>query len=229
MSDDAEWIDISVPITEEMATWPGDPPVIIDRVLDMAAGDDVTLSRLETGLHAGTHVDAPLHFLPGGARIDAMPIEAMTGPVRVIAIDADERIEVAHLRKERLAAGERVLFKTRNSRLWAEKGFIRDFVHLSLEAAEYLAGTGVRSVGIDYLSVSGYGKEAGEVHRVLLGAGVWIIEGLDLSRVVPGRYRLFCLPLKIAGAEAAPARVFLQRTGNPGRPSCSDEDENRRG
>ena len=213
MSEDAEWIDISVPITEEMPTWPGDPPVIIDRVLDFAAGDGVTLSRLEIGLHAGTHVDAPLHFLPGGAGIDAMPIEAMTGPVRVIAIEAEDRIEVVHLRKEQLAAGERVLFKTRNSRLWALKGFVRDFVHLSPEAAGYLAGTGVRTVGIDYLSVSGYGKEAGEVHRLLLGSGVWIIEGLDLSRVVPGHYHLFCLPLKIAGAEAAPARVFLQSAG----------------
>lgn len=213
MSEDAEWIDISVPVTEEMPTWPGDPPVIIDRVLDFAAGDGVTLSRLEIGLHAGTHVDAPLHFLPGGAGIDAMPIEAMTGPVRVIAIEAEDRIEVVHLRKEQLVAGERVLFKTRNSRLWAQKGFVGDFVHLSPEAAGYLAGTGVRTVGIDYLSVSGYGKEAGEVHRLLLGSGVWIIEGLDLSRVVPGRYRLFCLPLKIAGAEAAPARAFLQSAG----------------
>lgn len=217
MDDSREWIDISVPITAGMVTWPGDPPVVIERVLDAAAGDDLTLSRLQTGLHAGTHVDAPLHFLPDGAGIDRMPIEAMIGPVRVIAIEAGERIEVSHLRDECITSGERVLFKTRNSRLWAEKEFAEDFVYLSREAAKFLAGTGVRTVGIDYLSVSGYGKDAAEVHRLLLGAGVWIIEGLNLSGAAPGQYRLYCLPLRIAGAEAAPARVFLQRMENSGR------------
>jgi arylformamidase len=193
-----------------MVVWPGDPPVQLDRLQDGALGDPATLSRLCAGLHAGTHVDAPLHFLAGGASIDTMPIAAMTGPARVLAIAADREITAADLAGLPSEPEARVLLKTSNSLRYGQGRFVEDFLGLTLEAAGLLVARGVRTLGIDYLSIAGYAADQGAIHRRLLGAGIWIIEGLDLSRVPPGDYDLFCLPLAIVGAEAAPARVLLR-------------------
>jgi arylformamidase len=206
-----KWIDVTVPLGSNLVRWPGDPPLELERISDFSRGDESTFSSIRMGLHTGTHVDAPLHFVHGGDTVIEMPLDVMVGPARVIECFADvisaEEIEAGHIE-----SGERILFKTRNSALWEQgSGFREDFVHLSNEAARELAKRRPRLVGIDYLSVSGYRKNEVEVHRTLLEAGIWIVESLDLSRVEPGWHQLLCLPLKIVAAEGAPARVLVRR------------------
>ena len=197
-----EIFDVSVPIHAGMVTYPGDPEVRTERAAAISEGDAANLTRLDFGVHSGTHVDAPVHFIEGGAGAESLPLDVFLGPCVVV--------EVPDLSRESVAAApdgvERVLFKTPNSELWARDEFTDDFVKLDGEAARALVERGVRLVGIDYLSI---GDE--EAHRVLLGAGVVAVEGLDLREVEPGQYRLVCAPLKLVGAEGAPARVLLLR------------------
>ena len=207
---EGEWIDVTVPLRAGMVQWPGDPPVEIERALRLDRGDEVNLTRLSMSAHAGTHIDAPVHFLAGGTGIDAMPPAAMIGPARVIGIRDPEAIRPEELAPHRLRRGERVLFKTRNSERRGANAFVPDFVHVTAEAARHLADAGVLLVGIDYLSVGGYEKDGGEPHRALLSAGIWILEGLDLSRVPAGDADLICLPLLLPGADGAPARALVR-------------------
>jgi len=163
------------------------------------------LSRLVFGSHSGTHVDAPLHFIGEGGSIDQLSLDALIGPALVVdARGVAEEIGAELVERELPAHCERVLFSTRNSALWNEPGFRSDFVGISPQAASLLVERGVRLVGIDYLSVG-----APETHRELLAHDVVLLEGLDLHGVAAGRYRLICLPLRIAGADGAPARAVL--------------------
>lgn len=209
-----EWIDVSVPLYTGMAHWPDNPPVVIDRQLDMARGDVCTVSRLSFGAHTGTHMDAPAHFIPGGSGIDEMPLAAGVGPARVVAIRDAAAITAEELRQHAIQPGERLLFKTRNSeRCWRTDEFIEDFVYIAQDAARYLAERQVQTVGVDYLSVGGFFRDGPETHGALLGAGIWIIEGLNLFGVEPGDYDLLCLPLRLQGADGAPARAVIRRRG----------------
>jgi arylformamidase len=206
-----EWIDVSVPVKTGMACWPGDDGVQVERVLDMAKGEPANVSRVAMGAHTGTHVDAPLHFLAKGSDLDDLPLTAVVGQARVIEIQDPVSVKAEDLRAHRIRRGQRILFKTRNSAYcWASDSFVTDYVYISPEAASFLAQRGVRAVGIDYLSVGAFEGDGAETHRALLAAGIWLIEGLNLSRVEPGTYDLICLPLKIAGAEGAPARAILR-------------------
>ena len=207
----ANWIDVSVPLRSGMVHWPGDPPASITRALDMNHGAACNVSQLSLGAHTGTHMDAPVHFFSNGAGIDTMPLDATIGPARVLAIADPTAVTVAELQTQHIARGERILFKTRNSaRSWVNDLFIEDFVYIAHEAAQYLAQIGVQIVGVDYLSVGGYHIDGPETHHALLGAGIWIIEGLDLSAIAPGTYDLICLPLRILGADGSPARAVLR-------------------
>ena len=206
------WIDISVTLRTGMVHWPGDPAIVIKRSHDMNKGDVCNVSRLSMGSHTGTHMDAPLHFLPKGRGLDQMPLDATVGPARVVAIRDRQSIKVEELKKYKLQQGERILFKTFNSiRCWPQKKFVKDFVYVSKEAAQFLAEMKVRAIGVDYLSVGGFYKDGIETHQTLLKAGIWIIEGLNLSKIKPGAYDLICLPLKILNADGAPARAILRR------------------
>ena len=217
MSTPSPWIDVSVALADGMAHWPDNPPVVVERTQDMACGAAANVSRLSCGVHTGTHMDAPIHFIAGGTAIDQMPLDATVGPARVIAIADHEAVRVAELQAHDIRAGERILLRTRNSpAAWKSATFVEDFVYLTTEAAEWLAARGVRTVGVDYLSVGGYRAGNGvAVHRALLVAGVWIIEGLDLSAVPPGPCDLVCLPLKILGADGAPARAIVRPRSTP--------------
>jgi arylformamidase len=182
-----------------MVTYPGDPEVRIERVSSIADGAVANVSRLELGAHAGTHVDAPVHFVEGGAATESLAVDVLVGPAQVVdATSVAERIDAAAVDQLQLA-GERVLFKTRNSELWASDDFSEDFVSLTEDGARALLARGVRLVGIDYLSV---GDE---------GAGVVALEGLDLRGVEPGEYLLVCAPLRLTGSDGAPARALLLR------------------
>jgi arylformamidase len=208
------WIDVSVPVRSGMVHWPGDPGVSIELVAAMSRGDDADVTAIDMGAHTGTHMDAPSHFVPGGASFDELDPEVVVGPARVIVIDDPVAVTTAELERHDIEQGERVLFRTSNSdRCWTADDFVEDFVYVSEDAAALLAERQVRLVGIDYLSVGGFHVDGAAIHRRLLGAGVWIVEGLDLRSVLPGRYDMVCLPLRLAGAEGAPARVMLRPMG----------------
>ena len=207
----AEWIDISVPLRNAMVHWPGDPPVAIERIKDMEHGDTANLSVLSMGAHSGTHVDAPVHFIRQGIGVDRMPLDTMVGRARVVEIKDTESIKPDELLRHRIRRGERILFKTRNSpRVWQTDEFIEDFVFISDGAARFLVERGVRMVGVDYLSVGSFKHGGGYVHKTLLGGGVWVIEGLDLSHVNSGKYDLICLPLRLVKGDGAPARAIVR-------------------
>lgn len=207
--------DVSVPISPELPVYPGDSGVEITPVARMAQGALADVSRLSLGTHTGTHVDPPGHFILGGAMVDSLPLDVLIGPAWV----ADTRGHRAITREvlERLDIPQgvlRVLFLTDNSALWDQRHeFARDFVYLKGDAAQHLVDRGMQLVGIDYLSVEQFGSDRPVTHLTLLGAGVVIIEGLDLREIRPGRYTLVCLPLKIAGGDGAPARVVLIEGG----------------
>lgn len=207
-----QWIDISVPLRNAMVHWPGDSSITVRRVRDMERGDVANLTTVSMGAHSGTHMDAPLHFVRQGEGIDRLPLETVVGRARVIEIGDTESIKPGELERHHIRRGERILFKTRNSsHVWQTDSFVEDFVSVSGEAAAYLVKRGVRLIGVDYLSVGGYRQDGGDVHRTLLSAGVWLIEGLNLSAVTAGNYQLICLPLRLAGAEGAPARAILRQ------------------
>ncbi len=208
---DSGWIDISVELTDGMVHWPDDPPTEIKQILNMKKGDECNLTHLSMAAHAGTHMDAPHHFRKSGISIDKMPLSAAIGKARVIEIEHKEFITAEEIRPHTIRKGERILFKTLNSKTrWESKPFKKDFVHLSTEAAQFLADKKVQTIGIDYLSIGGYEGNVIDVHDIILKAGIWVIEGLNLSKVKPGNYELICLPIKITGSDGAPARALLR-------------------
>jgi arylformamidase len=202
-----EWIDISVPIKTGMVQYPGEPAYRIqqERYLGQAM-----VSNLLIGTHTGTHVDAPLHFFETGLAIDHLSFDAVVGMARVIEIRDQESITVHELEEHGIEAGEILLFKTRNSSFIKSGLFRKDFVYLSTEGARYLAQKKVKTVGIDYLGVGGFERNETEAHRILLSVPIVIIETLDLSSVRAGVYDFVCVPLRIEGAEASPARAIVR-------------------
>jgi arylformamidase len=206
------WIDVSVAIRDGMVHWPDNPPIAVEKTMDMAEGAPANVSKIAFGVHTATHMDAPCHFKQGAAAIDQLPFEAGVGPARVIEIRDPTRITVAELEPYDIGFGERILFKTANSpRAWRAGTFDEHAVYLTAEAARWLVAKGVRTIGIDYLSVGSFAEDNGvDVHEPLATAGVAIIEGLDLTDVPPGPCDLVCLPIKLAGGDGAPARAYVQ-------------------
>jgi arylformamidase len=204
--------DISLPLRPGMIVYPGDSPLSLQRSHEIACGDAYNLTRLQLSAHAGTHVDAPLHFIDGAAGVTELPLAALVGPAWVVdatGISAD--IDAMTLAQLDVPDGSaRLLFKTPNSRLWDRRDFTPDFFGITADAAAVLVARGVRLVGIDYLSLAPASDPAA-AHVVLLEAGVVILEGIDLRAVEPGSYKLLCLPLLIEGCEGAPARALLLR------------------
>ena len=204
--------DISLLISPDLPVWPGDPNIVLEQAAAMDDGAEANVTRLDMSAHTGTHVDAPHHFLNDGRTVENLPLEALVGPCHVVRVADDmgeitaEVLEKADLPKDAL----RLLFRTRNSEWWrrGETRFQTEFVAVSEDGARWLVERGVKLVGVDYLSVAAYSQPV-PTHRALLAAGVVVVEGLDLSRVEPGAYVLYCLPLKLAGADGAPARAIL--------------------
>jgi arylformamidase len=195
-----------------MPVYEGDPGVEIKAWSALANGDSSNVSVLHFGAHTGTHVDAPAHFIEGARRIDALSLETLIGPARVVDVP-DEVVEIdpGFLDTCDLDGVERVLFHTRNSKFWDE-GFRKDFTHLSPEGAEKLVGMGVKLVGTDYLSIEKFHSGHHRTHLALLTKNVIIVEGLNLSNIGAGDYELICLPLKIAegAGDGSPARAVLR-------------------
>lgn len=209
------WIDVTYPISESMTSWPGQPPVRLDRNSDIHCGDDANVSILHLSAHTGTHMDAPIHFLKNGHDITATPFSVMIGAVRVAHLQGAKTIDKAAITayEERIAplqAGERILFRTRNSdRYWLNEDFDEGYAAVQPEAAQLLVDRGVIFVGVDYLSVAPWDHLA-ETHRILLTNQVWPVEGIDLRQIVEGSYEMICLPLKIHTSDASPVRMLLR-------------------
>lgn len=204
--------DISLPLSTDLPVWIKDPAIRLERSRSMAGGNPSNVSFLAMSVHSGTHVDAPVHFVPDAPGVDSLPLETLIGPAQMVRVPDDvDQISADILAGLNIPAGtERVLFRTRNSSLWArgEKAFQTDFVALLPDAAETLVSRGVRLVGMDYLSVAPF-SDGTPTHTILLRAGVVILEGIDLSQVEPGAYTLHCLPLLLPGCDGAPARAVL--------------------
>ena len=205
------WLDVSVPLGPGLPAYPGNPEFELQPVKRIADGGSSNVSRVVMGTHTGTHVDAPRHFFDTGEGVDALQIELLIGRARVVAIEHRGSIGQQELAAAGLREDLRVLLRTPNSRLWNGAPFHEDYAHLTEQGARYLVDQGVKVVGIDYLSVEQFKKPGAPAHRALLGAGVVVIEGLNLADVEPGMYEMYCLPLRIAGGDGAPARVVLRR------------------
>lgn len=207
--------DITVPVSNELPTWPGDPAVEISDWRTLANGDGANVSNLNMGAHTGTHVDAPAHFIEGAAKVESLPLDALIGAAEVIAVPDDyHAIDDEFVRTHCSADAKRILFKTRNSAFWSEAKpeFHTDFTYLELAAAQTLAQRGVKLIGIDYLSIEKYGSPKHETHVALLSRGVVILEGVNLTDVPAGKYELICLPLRLRSnlGDGGPARAVLR-------------------
>ena len=208
------WYDISVPLKQGMNYLPIDPVAPkIYRLSDVDLGAKVTMSMLEIISHTGTHIDTPLHFIPGGSTVSDMPLDATIGRARVIEIKDEEKIRVPELKKHNIKKGERLLFKTRNSpRVYESPTFIEDYVYLDGAAAEYLAKKKIRLFGLDSITIGHFKDEPNIVktHQTLLAAGIYILEACALGNVPPGEYELLCLPLLMYKGDAGPCRAILR-------------------
>jgi arylformamidase len=205
-------LDVSVLLAPGLAAYPGNPEFDMTPVKRIASGDSSNNSRLVMGTHTGTHVDAPRHFFDDRPGADSLPLELLVGRARVIDLPHRGGITEAHLAAAGLREDLRVLLRTPNSALWnSSQGFYKDYTYVTEGGAKFLVDQGVKVVGVDYLSVEQFKKAGAPTHHVLLGSGVIVIEGLNLSEAEAGQYEMYCLPLRIAGADGAPARVVLKR------------------
>jgi len=203
--------DISIPISPTMPTYPGDPPVVIEPIKQIGKGSRSNVSRVSFGDHTGTHFDPPLHFIPGGKPIDQLDLSVLYGAARVVDFTRVEReITARDLERARVSKrATRLLFKTRSSTLWERAGFQKEYVGIAWDAAQWLVDRSVKLVGVDYLSVETFGASEPRTHRTLLGAGVIVVEGLNLRDIAPGKYTFIGLPLKIQDGDGAPGRAIL--------------------
>jgi arylformamidase len=207
----SEWIDITRTLSNDMITWPGDPPFRWWRVSTITGPESCNLSEIQTGVHAGTHIDAPLHFIPEGMDVCDIALSSLCGRACVVEVTEPRDAQADDLIAAGVSQGERVLLKTRNEQRWAQGQFDENYHGISEQAARWMVEHEVPLVGIDYLSADGYTVEGHPAHYVLLGNGIPILESLDLSTIAPGRYEMIALPLKIAGSEGSPVRAILRR------------------
>jgi arylformamidase len=204
--------DISTPVRSGGVVYPGNPAIRIESQQAISEGASANVSSITFGSHTGTHVDAVKHFVDDGQTVDQISIERLIGPVILLAFPDDLMVvTAADLERQHMGSHTRVLLRTRNSSFLARPDFVKDFTYLAPDGAEYLVSRGVELVGIDYLSIEQFHSGHHLTHLTLLRQGVVIVEGLDLSEPPPGEYQLTCLPLRLAGLDAAPARAVLSR------------------
>jgi arylformamidase len=204
-------IDVTVPLDAHLPTYPNNTPFALEPIKRLARGDSSNVSTLHLSAHAGTHVDAPRHFFDEGLGADALPLEMLVGRARVIEMTTRRGIGADDLAEFDLSEDVRVLIKTVNSRFWGSPDFHSEYVGMTESGAKHLVEHGIKVVGVDYLSVEEFKKPGAPAHRMLLGAGTIVIEGLNLFDVEPGVYDMYCLPLRVVGSDGAPARVLLRK------------------
>ena len=200
--------DITPPITEAMAVWPGDTPPSREVLLDMAGGDNLTLSTLHATVHLGAHVDGPNHYGLDARSIGEQALEIYIGPCEVIHVNVKPgaRVEPAHINQP--IATERVLLATCSYP--DPTKFNEDFAGLSPALVDDLHDKGVRLVGIDTPSVDLFESTDLPAHKRFLAHDMAILEGLVLKDVPAGMYELIALPLKLMDFDASPVRAVLR-------------------
>ena len=203
--------DATLPIQEGMVTFPGDPHFKTKPFFQRQKGDPFDLALLSMGTHLGTHLDPPAHYLDRGATVDELPLDALVGSGVVLDMTGRPSVDRQALEESEMGDHVRILLKTDNSPRLLEPAFHEDYVHLTEDGARHLVRRGVQLVGIDYLSIERYKNPGAPVHHALLEAGVVVVEGVHLLDIAPGPYEIFCLPLRIKGADGAPARVILRQ------------------
>ncbi len=201
--------DISVTIKNGVVHYPGSTAVEVALKKSMERGDSGNTSSLSCSAHTATHVDAPFHFIQDGMTIPQLDLSTLMGTARVAALDVEGEILPKHLETLDLKGVERLLFKTRNSNFMYEPEFREDYTHFGVPGSQFLVSRGIKLVGIDYITVEAYGVRGAPAHKVLLGSGMIILEGIDLRAIEPGDYQLICLPLKLEPGDGAPARAVL--------------------
>ena len=203
--------DVSVPVRDGGLVYPGNPPIHIELQQAIATGAGANVSHVDFGSHTGTHVDAPRHFFDDGAGVDQIPLDVLIGQAMVVGFGDDVRaVTRGDLERFDLTGVERLLLRTRNSTyLTQDPNFHQDYTYLAPDGAEHLVAQGVKLVGIDYLSIEQFHSGHHRTHLTLLGAGIVIVEGLNLDGIADGRYELCCLPLRLVGCDGAPARAVL--------------------
>jgi arylformamidase len=207
-------LDISVPLGSGTPVWPDSKGIKLVQIRSMGDGYHANETRLTCDVHSGTHIDAPLHFIPGGKPTSGIPLDVLVGDALVCSLSTDSNITDVDMENAGIRVGtERLLLKTRNSRLWKERVnvFQKDYVALTPKAARWLVYKKIRLVGIDYLSIQPFEDKTQETHKILLSAGIVILEGINLSDVQPGEYELFCLPLLLDNTDGSPARAVLRK------------------
>jgi len=209
--------DITLPISPDMAVWPGDPSVKIQQLSSIENGEEANVSQIRMSVHTGTHIDAPKHFLQEAGSIDKLPLEKLMGEALVLRIDdkvdvIDEKTLKNLPNVDNLVNCKKVLFKTRNSQYWDENKtrFNENYVGLNTSAAAFLAELNLDLIGVDYLSIAAY-ADSEAPHKILLGKGIILLEGINLQSVPPGIYHLICLPLPIVDSDGSPARAILTK------------------
>jgi arylformamidase len=210
--------DISLTISPSTPVWPGDTNVWLERVKKIENGDSDNLSQLKMGVHTGTHIDAPYHFVQDGIKVDELSLDTLIGPCQVIEVgDEVDLITADVIFKAKISSNiPRIIFKTRNSKHWLGENyeFDRNFVGISEEGATSLVKLGMKLVGLDYLSVAPFNLSK-PVHDIFLQAGLILLEGADLSKILAGIFTLVCLPVKLGATEGAPARAVLIEDWTP--------------
>lgn len=205
----AVYIDITYPVNDRLLIYPGDPVYEHCAYLSISGGDLCNVGRISMGCHTGTHMDAPYHFVNDGMTIDQLDLERFNGTVRVIRFDQSGDIDAQFLKEQHIVSGERLIFKTKNTQRFAGYTLLDDYTAISQDGAQYLADLQVACIGIDYLTIEPASSRHGRVHQIILGAGIPVIETLNLKDVAPGIYKLCCLPLKLEGMDGSPVRALL--------------------
>ena len=210
-------IDISVPLDSALPTWPGSVSMKVEKLSCFENGNNVNVTKLTCDVHTGTHIETSLHFIPGGSSVTQIPLDTLIGDAYVAYLPMLDVITPSDMEEINIPEGvDKLLLRTKNSELWNDgKGvFMDDYSALSPEAAQWVVERNIKLLGVDYLSVDLYKESTFKNHLTLLKGGVVILEGLNLSSVMPGIYELMCLPIKLVGAEGAPARAVLRSNGS---------------
>jgi len=210
----SEILDITVPYSTDLPLWPGDPPPNMDYMKCISGGYRCNVTRLDSGVHFGTHLDAPCHFIEGRKGVDELDLGVLIGDCLVVEVPDVQEVTPEHLEARDIPPGtERLLIKTQNSALWDNPAheFRTDYAAITADAAKWVVERGIKLIGIDYLSIQLFDDEVSTTHLVLLDAEVIIVEALDLRAAQPGNYKLTCLPMKLAGADGAPVRALLEK------------------
>ena len=207
-----DWIDLSIAVHAGIPVWEGSEAPLLEPACQITETCPCRVTRVVLDAHVGTHLDAPGHFVPDGAMVESLSLDDLIGPCTIVDAGSADLVTDSVLESLAIPAGcVRLLVRTDNTRrrlLWQQE-FVRDYVGLDPSGARWLLRRGIRLVGFDYLSVQAW-KESDDVHRELLGAGVVLVEGLDLSCTKPGEYDLVCLPPKWQGADGAPVRAVVR-------------------